>query len=66
MPPALGVSRAGVASVRAGTQLTHTLRIANTGNIDLLALITDRLPTNVMPTGLLTWMATPTAPAGQA
>jgi hypothetical protein len=66
MPPAFGMSRTGVASVRAGTQLTDTLRIANTGNIDLLAILTDRLPANVMPTGLLTWMATPTAPAGQA
>lgn len=47
-----------------GSSLTYTLRVTNTGNIDLHAIITDTLPTHVTPTGVLTFTGTITAPGG--
>jgi uncharacterized repeat protein (TIGR01451 family) len=45
--------------VQAGQRLTYTLRLTNTGNIDLHATITDILPLHVTPTGILTWTPDP-------
>jgi uncharacterized repeat protein (TIGR01451 family) len=47
-----------------GSQLTYTLHVTNTGNVDLHATITDTLPTHVTPSGILTWTSTITAPGG--
>jgi uncharacterized repeat protein (TIGR01451 family) len=61
--PALAVSkRASPAPVQAGTQLTYTLRVTNTGNVGLHATITDTLPIHVTPGGMLTWTPTLTTP----
>jgi uncharacterized repeat protein (TIGR01451 family) len=54
--PALRVTKqASADSVRAGTQLTYTLRVTNTGNIALNGVVTDTLPANVTPAGIVTW-----------
>jgi uncharacterized repeat protein (TIGR01451 family) len=50
--------------VRAGEQLTYTIRVTNTGDMDLHATVTDTLPTHVTPGGVLTWTPTITAPGG--
>jgi uncharacterized repeat protein (TIGR01451 family) len=50
--------------VQAGEALTYTLRVTNTGNVDLHATITDILPAHVTPTGILTWTPTITASGG--
>ena len=50
--------------VRAGAQLTYTLRVTNTGDLDLHVVITDTLPDHVTPIGMLTWTATLAAPGG--
>ena len=50
--------------VQAGAQLTYTLRITNTGNVDLHATVTDTLPAHVTPGGALTWTPVITAPGG--
>jgi uncharacterized repeat protein (TIGR01451 family) len=48
--------------VQAGVQLTYTLRVTNTGDIALNGVITDTLPANVTPNGILTWSLTNLAP----
>jgi uncharacterized repeat protein (TIGR01451 family) len=35
--------------VLAGSPLTYTIRVTNTGNVDLHATVTDTLPTHIMP-----------------
>jgi uncharacterized repeat protein (TIGR01451 family) len=50
--------------VQAGEQLTYTITITNTGNVDLHAIVTDTLPNQVTPTGELVWSPTITAPGG--
>jgi uncharacterized repeat protein (TIGR01451 family) len=50
--------------VQAGSQLTYTLLITNTGDVDLHAIVTDTLTDHATPTGILTWTATITAPGG--
>lgn len=41
-----------------GRPLTYTLRVTNTGFVDLHATISDTLPPEVTPTGLRTWTVT--------
>jgi uncharacterized repeat protein (TIGR01451 family) len=61
--PMLQVTKSANAnSVQAGSSLTYTLLVTNTGNMDLHATITDTLPAHVTPGGILTWMPTITAP----
>ncbi len=48
----------------AGALITFTLQVSNTGEQDLHALITDTLPVQMNPTGLLTWTPTITAFGG--
>jgi uncharacterized repeat protein (TIGR01451 family) len=76
--PALEVTKqAEPDPVQAGERLTYTIRIINTGNVDLHATITDTLPisvtlgetsggTLVLPGGMvgITWTAEITAPDG--
>jgi len=63
--PALSVTKqASSDPVQAGAQLTYTIHVTNTGNVDLHATVTDTLPAHVTPTGARTWMPTITAPGG--
>ena len=63
--PALSVTkRANPDPVQAGAQLTYTIRVTNTGNVDLHATVTDTLPAQVTPTGMLTWTPGTIAPGG--
>jgi uncharacterized repeat protein (TIGR01451 family) len=50
--------------VVAGENLTYTLLVTNTGNVDLHATVTDILPDHVAPTGTRTWTPVITAPGG--
>ena len=43
--------------VASGDLLTYTLHLTNTGAVDLHATITDTLPDQVLPGGVLTWTA---------
>ena len=43
--------------VSAGEMLTYTLRVTNTSMVTLTAVITDYLPSQVSPSGVLTWTA---------
>jgi uncharacterized repeat protein (TIGR01451 family) len=63
-PMLVVTKRASASSVQAGEQLTYTIRITNTGNVDLHATVTDVLPSHVTPTGTLTWTPTISAPGG--
>jgi uncharacterized repeat protein (TIGR01451 family) len=64
-PAALAVSKhAELTPVLTGAQLTYTIRVTNTGNVDLRVTITDLLPSHVTPSGSLTWASTITAPGG--
>jgi uncharacterized repeat protein (TIGR01451 family) len=59
--------------VQPGEPLTYTISVANTGDVDLNAIITDTLPTQVTASGTvflpngrsgITWTAVITAPGG--
>jgi uncharacterized repeat protein (TIGR01451 family) len=63
-PELIVAKQAGSDPVDAGEQLTYTIRVTNTGNVDLHATVTDVLPGRVTPTGVLTWPAVITAPDG--
>jgi uncharacterized repeat protein (TIGR01451 family) len=52
------------AAVAPGELLTYTIRIANTGDLDLHATVTDTLPGHVAYTGPLVWTPTITTPGG--
>jgi len=45
-------------------RLTFTLRVTNTGSVDLHATITDTLPDHVTPIGVITWTTNLPAPGG--
>ena len=63
--PALAVSKqAALDLVLPGAPLTYTIRVVNTGDLDLHAIVTDVLPARVVPTGILTWTPTITTPGG--
>jgi uncharacterized repeat protein (TIGR01451 family) len=63
--PMLEVSKQATPDpVQAGTPLTYTIRVTNTGNTDLHAVVTDTLPAHVVPTGAFIWTPTITAPGG--
>lgn len=49
------VIQASPIPVKAGEQLTYTIRVANFGVISLTATITNILPSHVTPTGVRTW-----------
>lgn len=49
---------------QAGEWLTYTIHTINTGNIDLHATVTDTLPAQTTPGGVLTWTPLITAPGG--
>ena len=50
--------------VQAGEALTYTLRVSNTGSVDLHATIVDALPVHVTPSGTRTWEKAIPAPGG--
>jgi uncharacterized repeat protein (TIGR01451 family) len=50
--------------VQVRRQLTYTIRITNTSNVDLHVTVTDTLPVHVMPSGIRTWTPTITTPGG--
>ena len=55
-PDLLGVTKeANTKPARAGEQLVYVIRIVNFGSITYTAAITDVLPENVTPIGLVTW-----------
>jgi len=65
LAPGLEVSKqADPDPVLAGAQLTYTICVTNTGNVTLTATVTDLLPNQVTPGGILTWTPTITAPGG--
>ena len=49
------MAQGGVQEAGAQTGLRYTLRLTNTGDAHLHAVITDTLPAHVTPTGVLTW-----------
>jgi uncharacterized repeat protein (TIGR01451 family) len=51
-------------SVAAGSPLTYTIRVTNTGNVTLTATVTDLLPYPVKSGAVLTWSPVITAPGG--
>ncbi len=75
-PPSLTVTKqADPGLVQAGSLLTYTIRVTNTGGVDLHATITDTLPTHVttggtaggttvLPGGKLVWTPFIAAPGG--
>ena len=50
--------------VQAGTQLTYTIYVTNTGNMLLTPTVTDILPDHVTPDSVLTWTPDPITPGG--
>jgi uncharacterized repeat protein (TIGR01451 family) len=52
------------AGVQSGSPLTYTIRVTNTSNMTLTAIITDILPSQVIPSDVLTWAPTISASGG--
>ena len=48
--------------VASGGTLTYTIRLTNTGSVDLHPTVTDTLPAHVTPSGTLTWTVPTLAP----
>jgi uncharacterized repeat protein (TIGR01451 family) len=46
----------------AGARLTYTISVTNTGGVTLTTTVTDSLPGQVTPTGVLTWALDPLPP----
>jgi uncharacterized repeat protein (TIGR01451 family) len=56
--PALVVTKeASSTPIPAGGVLTYTIKVTNTGYMDLTATITDLLPDQVTPSGAYSWSA---------
>jgi hypothetical protein len=51
-------------AVQGAKPLTFTIEVTNTGTLSLHVTITDVLPFQSAPTGVLTWTAVITAPGG--
>jgi uncharacterized repeat protein (TIGR01451 family) len=63
--PALTVSKqATPGTVLPGGILTYTIRVVNTGDLELQATVTDTLPPHVTYTGPLVWTPVITTPGG--
>jgi uncharacterized repeat protein (TIGR01451 family) len=57
-PSLIAFTWANAGVVQAGGQLTYTLCVTNTGNVDLHTTVTDVLPACVTPSGFLIWTET--------
>jgi uncharacterized repeat protein (TIGR01451 family) len=55
LPALVARKTASSDAVRAGSRLTYTLVVTNSGNMDLHATITDVLPAHVTPEGITSW-----------
>ena len=63
--PRLEVSKqADPDPVLAGEQLTYTICVTNTGNVELNVRVFDNLPIQVTPGGIRVWTPAPIAPGG--
>jgi uncharacterized repeat protein (TIGR01451 family) len=58
------IKQANPDPVQAGSPLTYTIRLTNTGDITLTATITDIPSRQVAPNCVLTWTSNPIAPGG--
>lgn len=64
IPCLIVTKQANPTPVQDGALLTYTLRVTNTSDITFTTTITDILPNQVIPTGVLTWAPIITGPDG--